>query len=159
MLSKFSTKKEIEKYCHKIVDLMIELKDDNDKLRNTIIEMKDKTYKDNELKELSEKVHTLENDYYRGFPLSEEKASDIQQWKEHHENSEHNKSNHYHGVSGGGYIYSFYPTAISTLGICSCSTCDEAARQYACLNGIYDRKKYTEYMRTHNGSFEFERFD
>lgn len=159
MLSKFSTKEKMKEYCYKMVDLMMELKDDNDKLRNTIIEMEKENYKDNKIKALSERLHDLEENYYRGFPISEKRASDIQQWKDHHEISEHNNSSHYQGCSGGGYAYSFYPTAIGTLGICSCSICDEAARQYACLNGTYDRKRYTEYMRTHNGSFEFERFD
>ena len=124
------------------------LYDENNKMKNEI-------YKDEKMQEMSKKFQKMREDYYRGFPISEKESLAIQEWKEEHEKI-HHKNDEYHGCGGGGYNYIFYPTAIGTSGVCECEACSAAARQYACENGNYNRKKYDFYMKHHNANFEFQ---
>ena len=155
-ISKFSSRETLEEYCQNLTKVVLDLKDYNLTLCDKIAAMKSEHYKDEQLKEISERLKALEKDYYRGFPISEGEMLAIQKWQEEHEISQHNNKNHYHGCSGGGYSYIFYPTAIGTSAVCKCDACAAAATKYACEDGNYDRKKYIEYLKQHNGSFEFK---
>lgn len=43
-------------------------------------------------------------------------------------------------MSGGGYEYNFYPTAIGTSGVCICSTCRSKAIRYVANNSTIVKK-------------------
>ena len=65
----------------------------------------------------------MEEDYYRGFPISKQSSNKIQNWIKEHEDKYHGGYPAYHGASGGGYQYIFSPTAIGTAQTCYCASC------------------------------------
>ena len=84
-------------------------------LEQQVKELKDEHYKDKRLQEMSEKLEQVRADARRGFPLSVEESNAITAWKAKHDTLRHNNPKQYHGASGGGYSYEFYPTGIGTF--------------------------------------------
>ena len=125
-------------------------------LREEIKRVKDDTYKDSELQKMQSRYNEMSEDYYRGFPVSAKESERVNEWIRKHDASEHSNPKGYHGCSGGGFIYEFYPTAIGTAGTCICGTCRRKALNHACKTGEYDREAYQWYMKEHNGEFEFQ---
>lgn len=89
-------------------------------------ELYDEHYKDNELKQMLDEVNKMKDDYYRGFPISEEEDKNIKEWIDNHERDVHgcytleDKINR-GGCCGGTYTYEFVPTSIGTIGTVKCS--------------------------------------
>ena len=111
----------------------------------------DEKWTDKTLQEMETKLDQAINDKNRGFPISKEEEAKINTWKLKHDTEIHNNPKQYHGVSGGGYEYSFHPTGLGTIGYCICSSCKSRAIQE---KGI----KYWEYLKEHNGFIEFGDF-
>ena len=88
----------------------------------------------------------------RGFPISAKESEAISAWKKEHDANEHGNPNQYHGASGGGYNYEFYPTGIGTFSRCVCSSCSNRAFREA--EG--DIKKYENLLKQYKGVFEFD---
>lgn len=89
-------------------------------------ELRDEKYKDNELSRMESELKTMKEDYYRGFPISEEEQKSIREWMDKHDEEVH----HAHtlgdklklgGCCGGRYTYEFVPTGIGTVGTVKCS--------------------------------------
>ena len=89
-------------------------------------ELYDEHYKDNELKQMLDEVNKMKDDYYRGFPISEEEDKNIKEWIDNHERDVHgcytleDKINR-GGCCGGTYTYEFVPTSIGTVGTVRCN--------------------------------------
>lgn len=109
-------------------------------------------YKDQELKDMKEKFKNMEDNYYRGFPISKEEEEKIHGWRVHHENTKHGGYPCYHGACGGGYIYEFYPTGIGTAGTIFCGSC----RRKAWDEAKGDKKKYEKILAKYDGFFDFQ---
>ena len=86
----------------------------------------DEHYKDNEMQQMLNELNKMKDDYYRGFPISEEENKNIKEWIDNHERDFHgcytlkdqiNRS----GCCGGTYTYEFVPTSIGTIGTVRCS--------------------------------------
>ena len=103
----------IKTKCEKYESLIEFYKKENEKL-------KDENYKDNELQKMKAQYEQMQNDYYRGFPISEEEQTKIQKWKEMHIIEEHG-GNENTGAIGGRFIYKFIPTSIGTIGFVECT--------------------------------------
>ncbi len=131
------------------------LREENKKLR-------DEHYKDAELAAMKSELDSFKEAYYRGFPLTAQEKVQIEEWKKAHDTMEHNNPKGYHGVSGGGFAYIFYPTAIGTPIKCRCNICHKIALNYAVTNGIikdeFDSATYNDYMREHNALIEINDF-
>ena len=90
------------------------------------IELYDEHYKDHELKQMLDELNKMKDDYYRGFPISEEENKNIKEWIDNHERDVHgcytleDKINR-GGCCGGTYTYEFVPTSIGTIGTVRCS--------------------------------------
>lgn len=100
------------------------------RLEEEIKRLKSETYKDEELQKASEKVRKIEEDYYRGFPISNEENLKIEEWKNEHDSFVHSLLNinsklQAGGCIGGRYSYEFLPTSIGTIGCIKCSKCGE----------------------------------
>ena len=86
----------------------------------------DEHYKDNELQQMLNELNKMKDDYYRGFPISEEEDKNIKEWIDNHERDIHgcytleDKINR-GGCCGGTYTYEFVPTSIGTIGTVKCS--------------------------------------
>lgn len=124
---------------------LTDLSEENKKLR-------DEHYKDAELADMKRQLDSFKEDHYRGFPLTKQEEEKINKWKKEHDTSEHDNPSGMHGVSGGGFAYIFYPTAIGCTIQCRCNHCHEIAMSAAVNVG--DRKYYNEYMNKHDAIIE-----
>ena len=120
-------------------------------LEQQVKELKDEHYKDKRLQELTEELNKVRADAHRGFSISAEESEAISAWKKKHDTEVHGNPNQYHGVSGGGYSYRFYPTGIGTIGQCVCSQCD----RYAFVKSEGDPKRHHKILEERDGMFTF----
>lgn len=104
-------------------DTIKRLKEENRKL-------KDEVWKDEELQNMKEQLDKMKSNYNRGFNITEEEDTAIKEWKKKHEEEAHGLTTpiarmQTQGVSGGRYLYIFYPTAIGCSGVIRCNACGE----------------------------------
>ena len=93
-------------------DIIKELKEENKALREGY-------YKDELIQKMQQKLDRMEEEYYRGFPISKEEENAIDEWKSNHDREAHNNSTA--GAIGGRYSYYFVPTSIGVIGTIKCS--------------------------------------
>ena len=89
-------------------------------------ELHDENYKDNELLRMEAELKAVKEDYYRGFPISEEEQKSIREWMDKHDEEVHHARTlgdklKLGGCCGGRYTYKFTPTSIGTIGTVKCS--------------------------------------
>lgn len=101
------------------IDRIRRLEEENKKL-------KEENYKDEEMAAMKARLDKMQEDYYRGFPISEEEKKRIEEWKDRHEEEVHNCHSlndklQRGGCIGGTYKYEFVPTGIGTVGTIRCS--------------------------------------
>lgn len=89
-------------------------------------ELHDEKYKDNELLRMEAELKAVKEDYYRGFPISEEEQKSIREWMDKHDEEAHHARTlgdklKLGGCCGGRYTYKFIPTSIGTIGTVKCS--------------------------------------
>ena len=134
-----------------IKQFILMLVHNNDRLQKKFNELYDEKWADKTLQDMKKELEQTKQDMHRGFPITKAEEKKINNWILKHDEEIHNNPNHYHGVSGGGYEYSFHPTGVGTIGYCICSSCKSRAIQE---KGI----KYWEYLKEHNGFIEFGDF-
>ena len=110
--------------------------------------------KDKRLQELTEELNKVRADARRGFSIWEDESEAIAAWKKKHDTEVHGNPKQYHGASGGGYSYRFYPTGIGTLGQCVCLQCEK----YALIKSEGDPKKYYKLLEERDGRLTFSEF-
>lgn len=147
-----NTDEDVEKYLNTLKVNFERKRNLEQQLRNRIQELEDKHYKDKRLQEMKEQLETARADARRGFSISVKESEAIAAWKEEHDTNEHGNPNQYHGASGGGYSYEFYPTGIGTFSRCICSSCSNRAFREA--EG--DMRKYENLLKQYKGVFEFD---
>ena len=81
----------------------------NESLEKENAYLKSESYKDEEIAKIKKKWNKMQEDYNRGFPISEEEYERINKWRE-------NRSIANDGAIGGRYSYEFNPTSIGTIG-------------------------------------------
>lgn len=161
----FVSEKTIEDYLLNIKELSKSKDNQIQKLKAENAQLKDKNYKDNELDSMKKQVESakidmeiMKKDMYRGFPITAKEKEAIHNWSKNHDKKEHKNPRGYHGAIGGGFSYVFTPTSIGTIGVCVCKTCERRAYAAAFSDPKigYNRDKYKEYMKKHNGEFIFQ---
>ena len=88
----------------------------NQSLFGRLQELKQEKWADERLIEMKDKLKTMSEEYYRGFPISAEAESRINEWKKNHR--------HNGGAIGGTFTYEFIPTSIGTIGTIKCACGD-----------------------------------
>ena len=88
----------------------------NQSLFGQLQELKQEKWADERLIEMKDKLKTMSEEYYRGFPISAETESRINEWKKNHRHSG--------GAIGGTFTYEFIPTSIGTIGTIKCACGD-----------------------------------
>ena len=88
----------------------------NQSLFGRLQELKQEKWADERLIEMKDKLKTMSEEYYRGFPISAETESRINEWKKNHRHSG--------GAIGGTFTYEFIPTSIGTIGTIKCACGD-----------------------------------
>lgn len=161
----FVSDKTIEDYLMDIKELSKSKDNEIQRLKTENAQLKAENYKDNELIAMKKQVEiaqtdreAMRKDMYRGFPITEEEKEAIHKWSKEHDEKEHKNPRGYHGAIGGGFDYHFTPTSIGTVGVCVCGTCERRAYAAAFSDPKigYNRDKYREYMKKHNGEFIFQ---
>lgn len=150
----FFNDRDIKLVENKIEDLkqvLLMMTHNNNRLQRQFNELWDKNWENNQLQEMKQELERVKQNMHRGFPIDEADNKKINNWILKHDEEIHNNVNHYHGVFGGGYEYSFHPTGLGTIGYCICGICKSRAIQE---KGI----KYWDYLRENNGYIEFGDF-
>ena len=127
----------------KIEDLrktLLSLENDNNRLQKRFNEIYDEKWKDNELLEMKQKMERAIRERSYGFPLTEEERNFSYDWQRKHDSEVHSNPEGYHGASGGGFSYTFYPTGLGTTCNCFCNQCKAKAIREAGAKW-YDRCK------------------
>lgn len=65
---------------------------------------------------MKDKLKIMSEEHYRGFPISAEAESQINEWKKNHRHND--------GAIGGTFTYEFIPTSIGTIGTIKCACGD-----------------------------------
>ena len=150
----FFLDKDIKLVENKIEDLkqtLLYMTHNNDRLQRKFNELYDEKWADTTLQNMKKELEQVKQNMHRGFPINEADNKKINNWILKHDEEVHNNPNHYHGVSGGGYEYSFYPTGLGTIGYCICENCKRRA--------IKEKgEKYWDYLKEHNSYVEFGDF-
>lgn len=112
--------KEIEKKDMQIANLKAE----NERLKSGI-------YGNSVVKELEEENKRLRQDNLRGFPITEEQAKAIEEWRIKHESEVHGRKTledrlRAGGAIGGKYYYRFVTCSIGIVGEIVCSECEQS---------------------------------
>lgn len=98
-------------------------------LKERAMTLKSEAFKDEELKKMKAVLGKMQDEYRRGFPISEEEDIKINEWIEKHLKEKHydKKRNCYKmcGTIGGHFTYEFLPTGIGTIGKIRCSCGEE----------------------------------
>jgi hypothetical protein len=95
-------------------------------LEERLKDLEDEKWKDNELQKIKSQLDRMKEDYYRGFPITEDEQKKIQEWQNKHDIEVHHldtpeRKMRAEGVSGGRLSYKFLPTSIGTFGTVKCS--------------------------------------
>ena len=83
-------------------------------LQETNKKLRDDNYKDEELQKMKKELEQFKEEYYRGFPISEEEGQAIAAWKSNHKKGIPN----WHKAS---YTYIFEPTSLGIVGTIKCN--------------------------------------
>lgn len=127
-----------------------------EELRAELKHREEEVYRDEEVARLQEQVDQYWEQLRYGFGITKAESEKIYQWQKNHDATEHKNPTGYHGTSGGGYTYKFYPTAIGTFWNCTCDICARRATDAAYTDGKYNPDAYKKYMEEHNGKIEFD---
>jgi len=88
--------------------------------------LREKSYKDKELRKMKAELERMKADYRRGFPISEKEADAIDCWMKKHDEEVHGLITDYDrqkagGCIGGRFTYQFIPTSLGVIGTVQCS--------------------------------------
>ena len=73
--------------------------------------IKSEKYKDEELNKMKTEYERMKDDYYRGFPISEDEDKKIREWEDKHRAGADMKMNY------ARFHYEFYPTPLGIVGV------------------------------------------
>ena len=143
IINDYFHKKEIESIdeaINKLKKALISLEDRNMRLQKSLETIKNEKWRDNELQDMKQKMEQaiLESNY--GFPLTKRERDMAYDWQRKHDTEVHFNPKGYHGASGGGFSYTFYPTGLGTTCNCFCNQCKAKAIREA-GEKWYDRCK------------------
>lgn len=120
-------------------------------LREQLKNFDAEAYKDEELAAMQSELARMNEEYYRGFPMSKKEKEGFERWQRSHEEKYHGGYPCYHGASGGGYKFIFVPTSVGTFGSVECSICCRKAFKEA--KGDY--KKFEELKKEFDSCYDF----
>ena len=98
----------IENDLQRLYDHYRDVYNRNEYLRNEVERVKSEKYAEEEMSKMREKYEKMHDEYFRGFPVSEEEEKKIKEWMDGLP-----KANS--GPIGGRFKYEFTPTSIGTI--------------------------------------------
>lgn len=112
-----------------VKSMVIDMQKEYAALEHTLETVRSEKWKDAELQNLKRERDQAVEDMYRGFPISQDESDKINAWIKAHDTEVHNNPQQYHGASGGGYEYVFFPTGLGTVAYCICGSCKRRSLQ------------------------------
>jgi hypothetical protein len=103
---------DIRKALQEVYDHYRSILSRNEYLEEENKRLKSEAYKEEELSTMKAKYDKMYQDYFRGFPISEEEEEKINKWKQ--EIMEKYPADD--GAIGGRFTYKFTPTSLGTIG-------------------------------------------
>lgn len=160
----------IDEVCAQLKEMVMSAREDRDRARAELQAMSDEKWKDTQLQEMKQRLQSMQDDYYGGFPISTSEHKAITDWKDQHWTNQHMAPTlelriKQSGVSGGQFFYEFHPTAIGTAGSIICSRClNKARRQFyqemfaaeASGEKFDPHARWGELLKEYDVEFEFQ---
>ena len=143
--------KDIDEALNVIKENLTRARKTEKELREQLKEAKDAAYASKEMSEMKAELEKMRTELHLGFSMTAAENKAVALWQAKHDAEMHNNPNQYHGCSGGGYSFVFYPTAIGTAADCVCDRCQAKA-----IANAKNMKEYNTLMKEYNGSFEFQ---
>ena len=141
----------VENKIEDLKQILLSMVHNNDRLQRQFNELYEEKWADTTLQNMKKELEQVKQNMHRGFPITEVEEKKINNWILKHDEEVHCNSKHYHGVSGGGYEYTFHPTGLGTIGYCICGICKN--------RGLQEKgEKYWDYLKENNGYIEFGDF-
>ena len=139
-----------EKVLEELKNSMDETLEYAEKVEDQNKALKDEHWKDERMVEMKERLKKMEDDYYRGFPISAQQSEDIEKWMDQHWTNKHAAPDlktrlRKQGAIGGTFEYRFVPTSIGTSGTIICPSCQRKMKEE--LGDTSDYKSYGEYRK------------
>lgn len=163
---KFTEIKDIENLCEQLIYTFKQQEEANKQLRAANATLKSETYAQDEVARMEKRYKEMQEDYYRGFPISKEEDKAIAAWQKAHTENIHNAKTPQQklaleGVSGGRWSFIFVPTSLGISGVCRCGSCySKAMKTYEAYlkenNKRYDYDKMREFIAAEDAEFEFQ---
>ena len=117
----------IDKNIQRLQQLLHEMRREVTAIQKMYDALNDEKWKDTELALMKFEKTLAIKERNLGFPLTEEERNRATEWQKTHDTEVHNNPAQYHGVSGGGFIWVFYPTGLGTACDCICEACQRKA--------------------------------
>ena len=118
---------EINDLIDKLKSKMIGIVHTNARARAHNQELLDEHYKDVKMAEMKAAMEQAQHELHNGFGLTDAHINKASAWQRKHDTEVHNNPKGYHGASGGGFEWVFYPTGLGTTCDCICSSCKNKA--------------------------------
>jgi len=142
----------IDKNIQQLQQLLHEMRHEVTAIQKMYDALNDEKWKDTELALMKFEKTLAIKERNLGFPLTEEERNRAIDWQKTHDTEIHNNSTHYHGASGGGFTWCFYPTGLGTACDCICASCQSEAIKEA-------GKDWYKYCEKLGGIFEVRGLD
>lgn len=117
----------IDKNIQQLQQLLYNMRQEVTATQRMYDALNDEKWKDTELALMNFEKTLAIKERNLGFPLTEEERNRAIEWQKTHDTEVHNNPAQYHGVSGGGFIWCFYPMGLGTACDCICTSCQSKA--------------------------------
>lgn len=101
----------MEQLCAALKEKFSQQERENERLREENKKLKEGIWEKEEVARLKQQHKEMQEDYFRGFPISKEEMEAINKWKKQTYGEKRN-----YGPIGGAFIYKFLPTSIGVAG-------------------------------------------
>lgn len=126
--NKFQEVYDLDTLFSQIKDHITSIEEKNKQLEQENKRIKSEKYAESELASIKERLKEMEENYYRGFPISAEQDEAIAEWEKKHKKEKHNKTPSSSAI-GGSFQFRFIPTSIGTIATCICLSCMRKAEE------------------------------
>lgn len=109
----------VDHHLKALREMIIDKDNTIERLRERVAELEDEHFKDVKLGEMKDSLIKMQEEFYRGFPISKDEKHEVVNWMKKHEEESHKGMSS--GTIGGRYTYCFTPTSIGEIGTIRCS--------------------------------------
>ena len=158
--NKFQEVYDLDTLFSQIKDHITSVEEKNKQLEQENKRIKSEKYAEGELASMKERLEEMEENYYRGFPVSVEQDEAIAEWEKKHRKERHN-GKYAPSAIGGSFQFRFITTSIGIVGACICLSCMRKAEEkfysYPIKNQTQDLK--SKLIKNYDAEFCFQELE